>query len=259
MKFCFSLTGRNNLLSPHQIFEKSKFATEIGAAVVLSPNAVRVLSKFGFSCERAQARQLQLWETVDGTTLKLLGEVDHREAEQKYGAPLYAIHRVDLHNELLRLIGEGSKKPATINLRSKVVDADPEKGFIELEDGTKHYADLIVAGDGLRSVLRKAVFKGKDVDAKPTGLSAFRFLIPTPEIESCPSLAALWQWKKSGVTIIADTTDTVNERHMVWYDCRRCVLLPYGINPFFKFLYIIDTFQWRSTKFGGNSPNENHS
>ncbi|GAM39987.1 salicylate hydroxylase [Talaromyces pinophilus] len=204
-----------------RIFEKSKFAAEIGAAVVLSPNAVRVLSTFGFSCDRAQARQLQLWETVDGRTLNPLGKVDHREAEQKYGAPLYAIHRVDLHNELLRLIGEETNKPATIHLRSKVVDADPEKGFIELEDGTKHYADLIVAADGLRSVLRKTVFRGEDVNAKPTGLSAFRFLIPTPELEGYASLATLRQWKQPGVTIIADTTDTVNERHMVWYDCRR--------------------------------------
>ncbi|KAF3405242.1 hypothetical protein DPV78_003195 [Talaromyces pinophilus] len=203
-----------------RIFEKSKFAAEIGAAVVLSPNSVRVLSTFGFSCDRAQARRLQLWETVDGRTLNPLGKVDHREAEQKYGAPLYAIHRVDLHNELLRLIGEETNKPATIHLRSKVVDADPEKGFIELEDGTKHYADLIVAADGLRSVLRKTVFRGEDVNAKPTGLSAFRFLIPTPELEGYASLATLRQWKQPGVTIIADTTDTVNERHMVWYDCR---------------------------------------
>ncbi|EED16358.1 salicylate hydroxylase, putative [Talaromyces stipitatus ATCC 10500] len=203
-----------------RIFEKSKFAAEIGAAVVLSPNAVRVLSTFGFSCERAQARQLQMWETVDGTNLGLIGKIDHREAEQKYGAPLYAIHRVDLHNELLRLISQESKKPATIHLHSKVVDTDPEKGMIELEDGTKHYADLIVAADGLRSVLRKAVFRGKDVNEKPTGLSAFRFLIPTSTLESQPSLADLRQWKEPGVTIIADTKDTVNERHMVWYDCR---------------------------------------
>jgi salicylate hydroxylase len=236
--------GRNNPLSPLQIFEKSKFAAEIGAAVVLSPNAVRVLSTFGFSCDRAQARQLQLWETVDGRTLNPLGKVDHREAEQKYGAPLYAIHRVDLHNELLRLIGEETNKPATIHLRSKVVDADPEKGFIELEDGTKHYADLIVAADGLRSVLRKTVFRGEDVNAKPTGLSAFRFLIPTPELEGYASLATLRQWKQPGVTIIADTTDTVNERHMVWYDCRRCVLSLIQIALFLTKFYVINTCQW---------------
>lgn len=142
-----------------QIFEKSKFAAEVGAATILSPNAGPILSKIGFSIEKARAYKLTAWETVDGITLARLGCVDHRDSEQKYRSPFFAVHRVDLHNELLRLIGlEDKHWPACeLRLRSKVVDVNPEEGTTELEDGIRHYADLIVAADGVHSTVRNLV------------------------------------------------------------------------------------------------------
>lgn len=189
---------------------------------------MRVLNKLGFSCEKARARRLQVWETVDGTSLERIGHVDHHDSEQKFGAALYAVHRIDLHNELLRLISQesGDKKAVELHLRSKVIDVKPEEGIIELEDGTIHHADLIVAADGVHSVLRSLLLGDRNLTAKKTGLSAFRFLIPTPKLEEEPLLTGLRQWKASGVTIFADTKDTVNERHMVWYDCQEYASTP---------------------------------
>ena len=208
-----------------QIFEKSKFATEIGAALSLSPNGVRVLRGLGFSFEKARARQMMLWETVDGITLKQLSALDFEHAEEKYGAPFVAVHRVDLHKELLRLAlqdAEGKGKgldPAVLRLGSPVVDVNIEDGIIELEDSSKHKADLIVAGDGLHSVVRNAALKH---ETKPTasGLSAFRFLASTKTLKEDPALTNLLKWKVPGATILADTGETVKERHIVWYECQ---------------------------------------
>lgn len=160
---------------------------------------------------------------MDGITLARLGRVDHRDSEQKYGSPFFAVHRVDLHNELLRLIGlQDEHRPACeLHLRSKVVDVNPEQGMIELEDGTRHYADLIVAADGVHSTIRSIVLGSRDSVTKKTGIGAFRLLIPTANLVEQESVDNLRHWKSAtSSTIFADTQDKVNERHMVWYECQ---------------------------------------
>ena len=184
-----------------------------------------MLRDLGFSFERARARQMMVWESVDGTTLKRLSALDFEHAEEKYGAPFMAVHRVDLHTELLRLAlqdGEGKGKglePATLKLGAPVAGIDTQAGVIELEDGSKHGADLVVAADGLHSVVRGVALE-KEANPTPSGLSAFRFLVPTSRIKEDPALAELLEWKARGATILADIQDTVNERHAVWYDCQ---------------------------------------
>ncbi len=186
--------------------------------MLLAPNGSRVLSSLGFSFERARAQQLLVWESVHGTTLDQISTLDFRDAAERYGVPLMAVHRVDLHNELLRLALDGGNA-ASLHLGAKVKKVDPEKGAIELEDGSMHHADLIIAADGLHSALRSAVLK-QESKPLPTGISAFRFLMPTRRLESNRALKKLLEWKVPGSTIMADTTDTVNERHLVWYSCQ---------------------------------------
>lgn len=55
--------------------------------------------------------------------------------------------------------------------------ADPHAGTVTLATGATLAADLVVAADGIRSALRGAVL-GADVAAVPTGLAAYRFVVP---------------------------------------------------------------------------------
>ena len=165
---------------------------------------------------------MKCWETVHGETLERINKTDLSNAEERFGAKLYAVHRIDLHKELLRLAldDEGEGMPAILHLGSPVVKANIEQGSIELPDGSVHSADLIVGCDGLHSVLRSAAL---EVEGEPisSGLSAFRFLADTAELKKDASIRkALEEWKAPGATILADTTDKVNERHAVWYDCQ---------------------------------------
>ncbi len=159
-----------------------------------------------------------MWESVEGTTLDQISTLDFRDAVERYGVPVMAVHRVDLHNELLRLALDG-EDAASLRLGAKISNSNAEKGVIELDDGSVHQAGLIIAADGLHSVLRSAVLK-QDSKPSPTGLSAFRFLMPTKKLESDHALSELLKWKVQGSTIMADTTDTINERHLVWYSCQ---------------------------------------
>lgn len=176
-----------------------------------------------FSFEKAKAWQLILWDTVDDITLKQLSAMDFEHAKEKYGAPFMSVHRVDLHKELLRLTlkdAEGTEQGAVIRLGSPVVDVNIEDGIIELEDSSKHQADLIVAADGLHSFVRSAVLK-REAKPIPSGLSAFRFLVPTKMLEEDLATTNLLKWKVAlSTTILADTTETVKERPIVWYECQ---------------------------------------
>lgn len=156
------------------------------------------------------------FEVLNGVTLEPLHRADLINAREEFGAPLYTVHRVDLHNELLRLTST-----LDLELASKVVAANAEEGFVILEDGTRHYADLIVGADGLHSVLRGVVL-GDEKAAKstPSGLSAFRFMIPTSNLQDDPHFRELQEVKGRGNSILADTTSQT-ERHMVWYTCRK--------------------------------------
>ena len=205
------------------VFEKSRFAAEVGAALLLSPNGTRVLSSIGFSFERARGCQVTAWDTIDGVTLENLASLDLEDAETRFGAPLMTVHRVDLHNELLRLatIGDSSDGPTVqLQLNSKVVRANAEEGTVLLADGRTEKADLVVAADGVNSILRGAVLEHEAPEAIPTGLSAFRFLIPTKEFVDDPQLLASFRKQCKGPTIIVDPCDLRGERHLIWYDCQ---------------------------------------
>jgi len=205
-----------------QIFEKSEFASEIGAALMVTSNGARVLSQLGFSFTAARAVKMNAWDVVHGETMEAIAKVDLKSAEERFGAPIWAVHRVDLHNELLRLATKesGHGQPIQIHLASEIIDASID-GSVTLKNGAKRVADLVVAADGLHSVL-KSVVLGQDVTPPlPTGLSAFRFLIDTEILLEDDNLSASLSRKGPGATLLADTKEVEKERHIMWYACRR--------------------------------------
>lgn len=187
---------------------------------MVCPNGTRVLTKLGFSFKNARAIALDNISVMDGQSFKELAAVDLSNVEETFGEKLWAVHRVDLHRELLRLAieEEGLGRPVKLRLSSEVVGAETE-GIVMLKDGSTHAADLVVAADGLRSVLQKVVSRESGPTA--TGLSAFRFLLDTEVFKEDPRLAATLEKKgKAAVGSLQDTQDPANVRYMIWYECR---------------------------------------
>lgn len=155
----------------YQIFERSHFSNEIGAAISLCPNASRILNQWGYDFVRSRgliAEQASLsslgtmrievnvitliqGRAFDADTLDLVYFAKYDYMVPKYGAPWYLYHRVDLHTELKRLATESTcgSQPAKINLASEVVDVDCEKGTLTLANSSVHQKDLIVVADGV--------------------------------------------------------------------------------------------------------------
>ena len=62
------------------------------------------------------------------------------------------MHRVDLHNELRRLVTEpdGPGKPCQLHLATPVKECDPVGGTVTLSNGECLKAEVILAADGVQ-------------------------------------------------------------------------------------------------------------
>ena len=134
-----------------EVFERSSFKNEVGAAVTVPPNSARVLDHWGFDADRARATEnLQLRMRV-GVTLAEIYTEAYGHLEEVYGYHNWSFHRVDLHDGLRRLATESddSKRPsARIRLASEVTGLDCESGELTLANGDKIRKDLVIVADG---------------------------------------------------------------------------------------------------------------
>lgn len=190
-----------------------------------------VLQKMGFDFERAGACKLAHWSTVEADTLKDMSIQDLTRVKERFGGEFYGMHRIDLQRELLRLVnskittkdmlsdGESQAAGITLQLDSKVVHVDTGAGKVQLEDGKVEEADLIIAADGVHSVLRGMVFGGAEVAARASHQSAFRFFVPTEDMMRTEAGRRLVDWNAThaGATMFVDTTVGLYERYIAWY------------------------------------------
>lgn len=158
---------------------------------------------------------------ASGITLQTNFTATYPDFASLYGGPWLMAHRVDLHSELRRVAidPEGIGKPVELVLRAEVVDYNTEDGSITLRDGSIHYADLLVAADGVHSSAIRHVV-GHPTPVVATGWAVFRWLIPTEELGGDPEIAPLLKGPLSvqdGLSRFLSTDE--NMRRIVWYSC----------------------------------------
>ncbi|KAJ7816044.1 FAD/NAD(P)-binding domain-containing protein [Mycena olivaceomarginata] len=165
-----------------QIFETSLSNSEIGAAITLTKNALRILDHLGWNKDNCKV--------VDSAgIIRLSADVAPSITNRGTSAGGYYCHRVDLHEELKRIaIGEGVGEPVEIKLGCQVMACDPAEGTSTLKDGQTISADMILGADGIHSTIRTNVLEHV-VTAPATGMSAFRFLFDAAKLEGQPELA----------------------------------------------------------------------
>ncbi|KAJ7499867.1 FAD/NAD(P)-binding domain-containing protein [Mycena latifolia] len=162
-----------------QVFETSEIKTEIGAALGLQPNAMRVLDHLGISRDNLKGVEhighiAFTSDSGDGQTARF-GSGGNE-------LPGLLCHRSDVHNELTRLaVGEGKGPAVEIRLGSKVVACDTEEGTITLDSGEVVRADIVLGADGVNSVIRTEIL-GSEVPAAPSGWSCFRTVFEAQEV-----------------------------------------------------------------------------
>jgi len=130
-----------------EVFEQAPALLEVGAAIVVWPNAMRVLRMLGVGesvLERGGLLRHARWLNQDGRIFEhftLPGE----------DATGVALHRADLQGALLRAL-----PPDSIHLGKTFEDFRQERGEVRARfaDGSEAACDVLVAADGLHSRAR---------------------------------------------------------------------------------------------------------
>ncbi|KAF5568670.1 3-hydroxybenzoate 6-hydroxylase [Fusarium napiforme] len=203
-----------------EIFERSNFKDEIGAAITITPNGMRVLRHFGFDPKTARGVQNKQMRMVHPQTLEDLVVENFSQVEDDYGAPFMFFHRVDLHTALKDMAVSSDERypgpPVVIHNGRSVTSLDCEKATIVLENGDTFEKDLIVVADGVRTKLIDEITQ-KDVPLEDIGSSFYRCLIPFSEINKDPDLEAIFKNQDPGFWVPFDlSTGTF----LVTYPCR---------------------------------------
>ncbi|KAE8154447.1 hypothetical protein BDV25DRAFT_172095 [Aspergillus avenaceus] len=173
-----------------EVFERSRLAEEVGAAIHLTPNANGALKRIGVDTRKYGAVKTEKYREYD-----INGRANHSmdvaEISQKWQHEWLLIHRAHLHDALKdKAIGAGKGKPAVLHTSCKIAEVDVHNASITLEDGKSFHGDLVLGADGVHAFTRRYV---ADESVKPfsSGSNAFRFLIPRQVVLDDPEVADL--------------------------------------------------------------------
>ncbi|KAJ7162797.1 hypothetical protein C8R43DRAFT_1063059 [Mycena crocata] len=217
----------------YTIFESSSMNKEIGAAITVSANSLRVLTYLGFNtktlraCDYSRLCGEGRFEALNDPH-NTFGRVSEFRipsmklncAEFQYGL---LCHRSDLHDELKRLatLHEPPGEPSEIRLRCEITSCNPATGTITLKNGEVHHSDLIIGADGIHSTIRTGVL-GYQQTALPSGRAAFRCLLDASKMEGHPEL----DWVLSGTAGPRGVrSDDTSGRYLFVYPCRDSTLV----------------------------------
>ncbi|MGH3293131.1 MAG: FAD-dependent monooxygenase [Trebonia sp.] len=177
---------------PAVVYEQARELREVGAGIMVAPNAARMLRRLGvLGAFSERAVQLDIgWEFrrwQDGTVLSAQDLTAN--SARLYGEHTYTVHRADLLDAIKRAVPASAVKLGKRLSGFSVSEAGVRMGFA---DGEQAEADVLVGADGIHSVIRAALTE----PAPPahSGLCAFRALVPAaaaPEFARRPA-QAVW-------------------------------------------------------------------
>jgi salicylate hydroxylase len=188
-----------------QLFEQADQIGAIGYGVQMGPNVVPMLRNLGIEQDVLGASylppEIDLLDAYTGQPLLHLPLTSPKYLERYQGLPYLAIHRVDLHEVLLKAC---AKLPqVNLNQSTTVVDYVQNKdGVVAISaEGKEFSASALIAADGLRSKLRGKLHP-EDVP-KESGYVAQRCLIPMAQLpEALKTRPGVSMWTGDGFHVI---------------------------------------------------------
>jgi salicylate hydroxylase len=160
------------------LFERTAVLEEFGAGLQLTPNATRVLERFGaLEAVRSRAlapRAIRILRGRDGARLSTL---PLESAQARWGAPYLVIHRADLQRALVERIARTPNITLIAGAEIGGFASDDSGVTIGVKRGAiglKERGDFLIGADGLRSIVRERLGLGARDGALFSGRVAFR-------------------------------------------------------------------------------------
>jgi 2-polyprenyl-6-methoxyphenol hydroxylase-like FAD-dependent oxidoreductase len=183
---------------PSIVCERATELCEVGAGLLLSPNAVRVLQLLGLFDEAvARSRAIHEWRILDprGRALHRLCPTNGNQL------PALSLHRADLQSLLLAHL-----TAAQVKLGFEVKGFSETAGAVKLTStkGAELEGTALIAADGLRSRVRHIAEGGDHLN--DCGYSGWRSVVPfIPKGYEGHSLSESWgEGKRFGISPLGD-------------------------------------------------------
>lgn len=178
------------------VYEQSPRLAEVGAGLVVSPNAVRLLRRLGVMrrfLRRAVALEwgweFRRWQNGAVLSAERLAGV----CERLYGERTYVTHRADLLDAIKAAVPDESVR---LGARCTGVALRSSGARLSFADGSAASADIVIGADGVHSAVRADV-----TDPSPpqdSGLCAFRALVPAGRAPAAALRPAQTLWLGPG-------------------------------------------------------------
>jgi salicylate hydroxylase len=155
------------------VFETAPALDEIGAAVNVSPQAVKALraigvgdkvEAIGYASPGIYTRNMQTGEFLEFN--------DRFKTAAAYGAPYYSFHRADLLEALASRLDQRS---IHLDHRLTGLAEGSDRVMLSFANGARVEAEYVIGADGVRSVIRQALYG--DDNPTYTGQMVWRALL----------------------------------------------------------------------------------
>lgn len=129
------------------VFEQSRLANEIGAAINIAPNCNRILRRLGVFLEDHGAVDCKGFAFWDSTPKEIM-YMDRSQDPLTCGYPYHMMHRAHLHKALKE---RALKVGVQLKTASRVVSVrqDEEGATVMLEGGQEVAGDVVIGADGV--------------------------------------------------------------------------------------------------------------
>ncbi|KAH0832528.1 hypothetical protein AYO21_10658 [Fonsecaea monophora] len=161
------------------IYESRPAPLNIGGAVMLSPNALKVLDALGlYQDVRGRGYNFELLKvvTVDGD----LVEIYEFGGKEKYGYQANRCYRHELIDVILSKVKSLGIPVVFGRKYARVVEETADHVVWESADGTQSTASILVGADGIHSSVRKYLYP--DVEPKFIGMAGITSAVPASQV-----------------------------------------------------------------------------
>jgi salicylate hydroxylase len=175
-----------------KVFEQAATLREVGAGLVIAPNAARLLRRLGVMDQiESTAVRLDIgWEFRRWQDGRILSVEDlTTSCKRLYGEHTYTAHRADLLDAVRSLVPDEQ-----LMLAKRCVGLRQHQDWCELSfaDGESIAADIVIGADGIHSIVRATL--GEASPPTYSGVCAFRALVPADRVSAFARRRAQTLW-----------------------------------------------------------------
>ncbi len=143
-----------------RVFEQAESIKPVGAGIILANNAMQVFEKLGLREIIEENGNAISSLNITKATLKTLSTVDLSYFEKKFKAKNIAIHRGVLQQILIDQLSPSS---LILNHKLNKITKNPNGYSLEFQNGKKNQSSILIAADGLNSVVRQNLFPNNTI------------------------------------------------------------------------------------------------